>query len=438
MDAKRLIDSGLNTAMMVSFAVPGGAPVGMTLAVGLFVFDLLEDALNPPPPPAPPLTQAELQSSLDALKADVIDAIWKGQADTVVDDLMSLNKGFTDVWSAMGKLQVDGQRYVPMVPDKTTQQWIKNTDAYFDLDATTGVLTRLRAYRHHLTSSSLNDPSLTPLQVAQHRTSSLGIYCLIGSLEAAYLKAAVAWDWGFELLEAWQYQQYQKAVAHWKNQNAAYQAAHPLSALAAQFPGVNLDPTYTPPTWDAWNNEPGCPAPMLKSSVAEMLAYCVTNPAAPAGTPPGLYTQMKAHWDDFEAQMAAFDVAPPAGAAIPAADMQKAVSQGQLRAKAWDNVVYTYALADVTEDVITQFGQALDLWRATSAAVRFRTQTVVAGDTLASLAKAAYGDPSLASSIFDQNRDQLSDATAPLVAGTVLKIYDQDALADLTLGKAGN
>lgn len=438
MDAKRLIDSGLNTAMMVSFAVPGGAPVGIALAAALFVFDLLEDAVNPPPPPAPPLTQAELQNSLDALKADVINAIWKGQADTIVTDLVSLNKGFSEVWAAMQKLQVDGQRYVPLIPDTTTKQWVADTNTYFDLDATTGVLTRLRAYRQSITTSSLNDPSLTPLQVAEHRTSTVGLYCLIGSLEAAYLKAAVAWNWGFELLEAWQYQEYQKAVEHWRKQNAAYQAAHPMSGIVAQFPGVNLDPSYTPPAWNSWINEPGCPVPMLQSAVADMLSYCVTDPAAPAGTPPGLYTMMKAHWDDFESQMAAFDVALPAGAAIHAADIQKAVSQSVRRAPAWDNVVSTYAFADVTEDVIIQFGKAIDLWRATAAAVRFRTQTVAAGDTLASLAKAAYGDASLATTIYDLNRDQLSDPSAALVPGTLLKIYDKDALADLTPGKVGN
>jgi len=40
-NTQALITSGMNTAMMVAFACPGGAPIGAAIALGLFFVEAL-------------------------------------------------------------------------------------------------------------------------------------------------------------------------------------------------------------------------------------------------------------------------------------------------------------------------------------------------------------------------------------------------------------
>jgi len=447
MDGKRLGDSAFSTAMMVAFAIPGGAPAGAAIALFQFLFDLIFPP--PPPPPAPPppqLTQAELAAALAELKSDIIDAIWQSNADHVTSRILALNQGFHEVWANMKKLQMDGQRYTVMAPDDTTRDWIASTKLYFNVDAANGVLTEVRGYRNDIQNSSLNDGSLTPTQLAEHRTRTTGLYCLVSSLAISYLKAAVVWQWGLELLEAWQYQEYQKKVDHWNQQNAAYQAKNPLSALQAQYPGLNLNPGYAPPEWNKWVNGPGCPVPTLIQEVQGLLDYCVLIPD-PNGGPgrPGLYAEMRAHWDEYETLVmshpGAFELYPrpwhtdtrvinPPGRMASYPDytgvppQREAIIEGQKLASAAEILLEKYGLTHVTEKDINQFNDTIGAWRSAAASVNFTVHTVATGDTLLGL---AYQDQTLADRLLALNQPPLTGPGA-LAVGTQLKIYAKEAL----------
>ncbi len=452
MDNKRLVDSALSTSMMVAFAIPEVGPfVGAGIAVVQFLYDLIfpPPPVPPPVPAPPPLTHAELTAALSEVKADVIDAFWKDDADNVTANLLALNKGFEEVWADMQKLKMDGQRFTVMAPDNTAQDWIKDTNAYFDVDAKNGVLTTLRTYRNKLETSSWNDASVTPTQLAERRTRSTGLYCLISSLTISYLKAALMWKWGLELLEAWQWQEYQKRLDHWNQQNAAYQAKNPLSALQAQFPGLNLTPGYAPPEWNKWLNEPGCPVPKLIQEVQDLLDYCVLVPDANGGAgKPGLYTEMRSHWDEYEKLVmthpGAFEqymrpyhmeetVVRPSGMLPSYPDyyffsyQQEAIREGQKLASESETLLEKHALTQVIEQDITRFHDNIEAWRSAAASVNFATYAVVSGDTLIGLAQSNYQDPALANRLFALNSPPLTDAHV-LPAGTELKIYVKDAL----------
>ncbi len=434
LNGKRLADAGLSTSMMVAFAIPGGAPVGAGIAIVQFLFDALMDIFTPPPvPPPPPLTQAQLKAALDEIQSDIIDAIWKNDADTITADLLALNKGFTDVWANMKKLKMDGERYTVMAPDSTPKDWIADTKTYFDVDAKDGVLKTLRSYRTKIETSSLNDGSLTPTQVAEHRTRTTGLYCLISSLTISYLKAAIIWKWGLELLEAWQYQQYQKAVDVWNTKNAAYQAKHPLSEIQAQYPGLNLDPHYVPPQWNTWLNEPGCPVPTLIQEVQDILDYCVLIPDSSGGPgQPGLYALYKSRWDEYLKLIDSFDVAVDPNAGMTKAQMQLALSNGQKRIKDGGALLYKYSFTHITEPDIILFGKNVDAWRTASADVSFVNYAVVAGDTLIGLAQKTDGDATHVDKLFALNAPPLTDANL-LPLGTVLKTYPKGTLQYATL-----
>lgn len=431
-DDRQLLDSALNTMMMVSFTVPGGAPIGVASAVGLFFLDVLSPQARLSPAQKP-VTQPQLQAAVNQLTADILDGIWKADVDKITSELLAFYTDFDDNWGFMKMMKVDGQRYVLDLTDNTTAGWEASIQKEFsDLDGPTSVLHNLRVFRNTLTLSSLNDPKLTPLQVGEHRTRTIGLYALVGSLAVAYLKAAVAWTWGNELLVAWQYQQYQNAVSYWRQQNAAYQAAHPFSNIANQYPGVNLAPNYSPPDWNKYLNDAGCPVPLLLREVQTMLDYCVTIPPTDDGQPaqPGLYTLMMNHWDAFEQKMTSYDVPLTPNAGISKQQMASAVEQGAVRAAEWERTRSQYAVGSVSEQDIAHFGKAIAAWRAAAASVSFTIYVVQPGDTLASIAKAKNHD---ATKIYDTNRDQLSDPTV-LPVGTVLKIYQLDAIPYLHAG----
>jgi hypothetical protein len=176
------------------------------------------------------------------------------------------------------------------VTNDTARYFIADTYRYFNTQDPNGLLTDLRSFRNVLERRSLNDASLSDLQITEHKTRTIGLYTLIGCLTAAYLKAAVDWRWSREFLVAYQYQQYQAALGDWKANTATdptYKDRNPLQDLAHRFPGVNLDPKYKPPDWNTWITYASCPVPVFISAVQLMLDYCVGTPDKP-----GLYTIM--------------------------------------------------------------------------------------------------------------------------------------------------
>ena len=103
-DSKYLLDTGLNTVMMVAFAVPGGAPIGAGLAVVNFLFGWLVPT-NPATPGSSPVTQPELKQALDNLKAGIVDATFNSKVNDITNNLLSLFADFQDILKDMGKLK---------------------------------------------------------------------------------------------------------------------------------------------------------------------------------------------------------------------------------------------------------------------------------------------------------------------------------------------
>lgn len=435
MTDKKLLESSLNTIMMVSFAIPGAAPAGITAAVGSFLVQLFYPDAKPGDPP---VTQPQLSKALDSVKTEIIDALWKQEATKTENNLLAFHQGLHDTWANIRQLKVDGPNGMVMATDSTIQGWVDAADKFFVIGPPTSgdTLCTLRGYRNTLTNDSLNDSSLTPLQVAEHRTAHTALYSLVASLILAYLKMATVWQWANILLSNQQYAAYKAAIDNWNAQDAAYQKAHPwndlITSLKAAYPKLDYD-HYVPKDWNAWIKDTGCPVPELFAEGQAIKDYCVlVPPDQPGDDPqPGLYTELRNHWDDFDKQMASYDVALTPGQGITIAQMKSAMDLAAQRAVAWDKVCDQYAIGNVTEADILAFGHQVDLWKAVAADVNYTMYTVKAGDTLASIATAKYNDASLAPKIFDNNKDVLPDAQTPLKAGTLLKIFDKDALADL-------
>lgn len=221
---------------------------------------------------AKPLTPAQqLSADLADLKPYVLDPIWGPNANDVSDNLQLIVRNLNDCAAALSKWQGQGDH--GSADDMETKMWIASTWAYFDLHAPNGVLTMLRKYRINMERASFDDASLTAAQLAGRRYRTVWMYCFISSLTIAYLKEAVSWTWVWRRREAQQYRAYQEALSAWDRHDAAYQAKHPLTALQANFPGLNLDPGYVPPDWNTWRNMPGCPVPILIQEVQEIAAY---------------------------------------------------------------------------------------------------------------------------------------------------------------------
>jgi hypothetical protein len=423
---------------MVAFGVPGGAPFGIATLLGSFFVGLFYPDTKPEPQP-PPLTAAELTAALNSLKAGIIDAGWLKEVDDITNNLPGINQGLQDVWAGMLARNLDKQKLVMLNANGNEDpQFMTDTDNYFDLEsaeAVGGTLTLLRDYRNILTMSSLNDPNLTASMVLAKRTQHTGVYILVCSITITYLKAALAWSWGSQLLKSCQSAAYQKALADYHdgvNKNSSYAKTHKLP-VPADYPGVNTDPNYHP-TWNDWvtAQKPFCASTMLIREVKAILAECVTIPAdgeTPAQD--GFYTTMRTNWDDFERQISAFDVTVDAGQDPSTDQMATAIDQGIQRIIVWQNLLQKYCFDGVTEDDITGFEKAVDAWNSAAASANFTVYSVEDGDTLASIAKAKYGDASFADQIAGGNRDtlpSLTTTTSPLPKGLVLNIYDREAL----------
>ena len=408
-----LITSGMNTAMMVAFACPGGAPVGAVLALGVF---FLETLFPHSPvtggkfhPSVPPLSQAELQSALASLKNDLINALKNQQTDDVVQQMLTLDQSYHEYWENVGKLTVDGDRYVVTSTNQGTQDFIKHTsDTYFDLqNTTTGVLSTLRTFRNKLQARSLNDASLTPEQVAENRTSTIALYCWICSLTVSYLKAAATWRWGFELLTAWQYDAYKKELAKF---NAGKSQFQDFAHLVNNFPGVNTSPNYVPPDWNHWIDTPFCPVPILLKEVVSMLDYVEVLPPDNAKNKParpGLYPETRDRLKELEAKVSSFDPVTNLGQ-VPLTKqlMLDAMTKGMARTGAWEQLADQYGLHPVTEDQLGQFQQAIESWKTVAETVNFENHSVAAGETLTNIAKVYYKDP----------KDSIPDAAKKIYA----------------------
>ena len=372
-----LVTSGLNAVTMVTFAIPGGAPVGIALTVGTLLFELF---FPPSQPPTHPITANELKEALDSLKTELIDAIWQGKADDISDHVLALHQGFVQLFGEMGKLQVDDKQYVPSETSDTIRYFTADTYRYFNLQDPNGVLTKLRSFRNVLEGHSLNDTQLTQTQLMEHKTRTIGLYALIGSLTASYLGAAVMWKWGRELLVAYQYQQYQAALAQWKDDNGTDPTPRDRREIARKYPGVNTNPSYTPPNWNDWIQQANCPVPRLIGEVQLMVNYCI-------GTADdlGLFTTMNYNLDQIEKKAVDGDNFPSSTVGIWKQHMKDAFVHGAARVAWLESLEAQYGLSHVSEDDLESFQEAIQAWIDGAGLCNFTAYTVQPKDTFGSI-----------------------------------------------------
>lgn len=109
------------------------------------------------------------------------------------------------------------------------------------------------------------------------------------------------------------------------------------------------------------------------------------------------------------------------------AGCQKSCRAGALLAYEWEASMDRFALSGITEADIDDFGKTIQLWKSARASTQFKPYTVVAGDTLLSIAK---GDSVLADKIYKFNSDTISNPNV-LAAGQVINIPDPSVLSDI-------
>jgi hypothetical protein len=456
--AKSLLTTGLNTMAMVAFAIPGGGAAGVELLVLATLFSAL---FGQEPSSDPAVTRSELKAAVDAVKAEIIDAIFKGVADDITDQVLALQQGFLDVYHSMSRLKMDGERYMLSATNETILNFIWNTNAYFNLTLAqkdNGILFRLEKCRSFLELGSLDSSvKLTQDQIDEHRNRTINLYGVVGSLTVAYLKSAVAWQWGRQLLVAWQYEQYKAAMENWDpltgdpDQDPAklYPGvdAPPVPGVAYTNPFTAVDssgkPSYKPPTWETWNQTVNCPAQLLIQKVNALLDYCVTDPAqSPPPAQDGVYTELLKNLNDLEAKVAGGEPQVTAGDLPRTDQMVTALENGALAA-GWVAVI-----GQVSEEDTEQFGSLIAMWKAAKASVTFTMYTTSqATETLESIADLKYkGEDKVAFGqlLYDANpgikfvgQPSTPNPTAadwelvPITKGTTIKIFPKEVFPDL-------
>lgn len=453
-NGRALLHGALSTSMMAAFShhVQGvkfgpGQKIGIaiTLVIGIL------DAFFPNQAPVdtdPVATKKDVEDALNNLAQGAIDAEWWANIQLIQSNILAQTTGFYNVWDDLSnnvKVTPNGILQVSST-NLQLEDFIREKYKYLNAYDPTQLLTVLRQARYALESTSLNDQSLTSLQIAQHQTLTLGLYATIGSLTVAYLNAGILWAWARESQMAWEYQSYQAELADWNNKG---QPPLPQS-LEDRYKEVNANSGFQPLTWNDFVATPGSQVKLLIDEIKDMLNFCVGVPGQE-----GLYTGRWKDLTDIDTKVASYDVPLPPTGTITKADMIQAVTQGAARSGQWQTLATQNArLAAVSEEDLVSFSRILETWKAISASVRFKVYTVKQPwEYLDDIAKAFYGDPNFDVPLFDANSDTLDYSKvyppppphkgpvgpfgddqddAPrggrLYGGTLIKLFEVDAL----------
>ena len=519
-DPTRLMDMAANTAILGAFACEA-AEIAVLIGAAQFVLDMVCPAAQAPTQLAP-VTDAYLSAALDELKSEITDAMWKVQLKVHTDAVLHANSAY---WGYLKQFQQMGIDTDPQSDDEL--------DAYFRTGKSQEYpLVALDNARLYITTDAAADADLTPLQVAEHYTKTIGLYALIGSTMIAFLKTSVAWRRARAMFPYLQYAKYQDALAKYEKQDPQHQHPEWKPATVADPNASGKDPL---PDWQNWISKEESGVPKLIEAVNTLVGYSDGTAAtltAPATT--GLQVEMAQHWkktidniwnrlqkvvvapqnprgiyyisgvkdpgpfwvvdteagrpykeytvtagdtlnsirasqwalaspgatfdpadlffmnlDVFDGLMTGFSsidavlqnpnflkpgmvLRVPAPHEVPPysrdlADAQCSCRTGALLAYEWENSMDRFALSDITEADITDFGSTIQLWKRARASVQFTPYTVVAGDTLLTIAK---GDAVLADKIYKFNSDTLNNPNV-LSAGQVINIPDPSVLSDI-------
>jgi len=453
--AKSITNMALSTATMCAFAIPprklaGGAMqhVGGKVAAFASGLEFFVNLLWPDDEPVPdeyrPLSIEDLQASLQDLVKDVQTIIESLKLDLAANDLETLTEDFHKTWSEVLPAKDDTLpsaaaeigSYNPN--DPTQKSFIDGMEAYFDLASNSGMPTT--AYRY-LCDLSLTDTdsTWTPSEIAQHQSQVFPLFLLLGSLLAAYLKAAVTWRFGSEVAGSAAWLNWAQLQMKWDQRPAAYKTAHP-----GEQP-VKPPKCLPMPSWQEWRKQAGCPVNRLIDEIGSLLAYAEGRPAT-ADQPAieGLYPAVLSHWNsrlDHVKQVQRSD------AGLSAKDkMSLAIKDGALMAYQWQFWTDQYGLGKIEEVDIANFQACIEQWKNIRDSVRFSEYTVRANQTsFKSVAYRNYDvrefvntspnywmEPDqaagfLADRIYEFNKDAGNPNSNPVVeTGLVLKIPELD------------
>lgn len=422
--AKSLAEMSVNTLMMVSFAVPGGAPFGAALAVGGFLIGIFwpDGAM---PSQYEPINKADLDAAIASLKDFFLTVLNAAKIADTTGAIETPTTHLNDVWQKILKIKLDGQGY-HFLQDTTTQQFVAEVDKYLDAVSNDSV-------------SQVADANLTKLRAGTVPTNQAApVSLLIGSLMVSYLKLVVTWSWGREVLGCSEYEDYLIAHKKW------------VQACGNLPPGTNKPPEPMPPAttvklpeWQDWSNGVG-PVSDLITGVDRLVEEF--------DGPNGIYTTLAASWNDRALQVKTRmnqislqndgasptnywveDSRPPGMKTLSNGDKLFSVAwaeciTGNQVAYEWDYWTKFYSLQSVTADDITQGRIAIDLWKQIREDMKFQTRRVQPGDDLTAIARLFYTPLVVSLKLVESNPKVLADANL-IAKGEVLLIPDLQNLA---------
>jgi hypothetical protein len=451
---RKIVSAALGTASMVAFAVPV-PPWSEIAGVVLGLADTLFEAFTgDPPAPNPAITRSELKEAVDGVRDQINDSLWRTEVDRITFEVLALYQGFYDAYAFVSRVPLDKDKLVFPTNNDTVKHLIQRMDDYFDMTIaqdTDGILTTLRKHRYllELKGGVMGTTTPTTQQIQDHQLLSMAAYTSIGSLTVAYLKTAMLWNWGKEMLAAGQYENFQRDLKDWQNDPANHPDPRP------HYPS-NIQQMNHRPAWEEWTMEDNpvppparkkadnCCANILIEEVQEILDY-------QTGTAPlqGSYTKVRAHLDAMDAAVFAGVNQLTVGASPTSAQVKQAAKLGGAAATLLEVTTDTYGLALMDPEAVVGLGQAMDLWRSAQASVMFQTLTVKATDphrTLTLIAGDAYPNENAAAyaqKLYDANPGLFPDPqpqdplNANLPNQTGLKIFQKEAYPYLTVADGG-
>ncbi|HVT98976.1 MAG TPA: LysM peptidoglycan-binding domain-containing protein [Acidobacteriaceae bacterium] len=299
-DSEKLMGMAANTAILGAFACE--APeLAFVIGAAQFFLDMVWPAAQAPTQMSP-VDDAYLSSALDDLKSEITDAMWLLQLKVHTDAVLHASSIY---WGYLKQFQ---QMTIDTDPESEDE-----LDAYFrtakSKEYPFDVLDNARLY---ITTDATVDKDLTPLQVAEHYTKTIGLYAVIGSAMIAYLKASVAWRRAKLMYPYLEYAKYQVALAKYEKLDPNHQ--HP-AWKPADVPDPNPNGKNPLPDWHDWIQREESGVPRLIETVNTLVGYAEGTPAtatAPATT--GLQVDMAQHWkatiDNIRARLDQMWVAP--------------------------------------------------------------------------------------------------------------------------------
>ena len=124
--AKSYTEVGLNAAMMVAFAIPGGAPVGAVFSVAALLVGLLwPDEDGEVPEAFRPVNRSGLRAAMDDLRNRIEEIVENAQLDDMTAEVAALAKTFHENWADALKLCIKPETGYQFIDDDTTAAFVQ-------------------------------------------------------------------------------------------------------------------------------------------------------------------------------------------------------------------------------------------------------------------------------------------------------------------------